>query len=108
MRCTKTNSRSNLMYLKKHAGEKTEILALCDEDILGKTLTENDLKLKISEQFFKGTKVQPAEAIKELKKSKNANLVGKEVIQLALKNGIIDSSSILTVQGIPYTLIFEL
>ncbi len=96
------------MYLKKHTSERTEILALCDEEILGKTFRENGLKLEINERFYKGEKVDAASALKALETAKNANLAGKEVIQLALNAGIIEKETVLMIQEVPYALLFQL
>ncbi len=96
------------MYLKKHTTGDRELLAICDEDILNQTFTEKDLKITVNERFYKGEKVSEEEALEELKNSNNANLIGKKIIHLALKNNIIQEIDILYIQGIPYTLLFQL
>ena len=96
------------MYLKKHINSHMQILAVCDEDLIGKTFREEGLKLEISERFFKGEKATAEEVAKALQESNNSNLVGKETIGLALKEEIITKDAILFIQDIPYTLIFEL
>ncbi len=96
------------MYLKKHNNKKTEILALCDEDLLGKTFVEKELKLEIQKHFFKGKKIKKKEALEELQKTRNATLIGKKAITLALHSGIVTKNQIFYIKKIPFILIFEL
>lgn len=105
---TKTNSSEHLMYLKKHVNSQIQILAVCDEDLLGKTFHEDGKKLEITERFYLGEQATKETVLKALQESKNSNLVGKETIKLALDTGLISQDAVLNIQGIPYTLIFEL
>ena len=96
------------MYLKKHTNTETEILAICDDTLLGTTLRGEGTKFEISEQFFKGSHTNKEEVIQALLTSNCCTLVGKETIQLALETGIITKESILEIGNVPYALVFQL
>lgn len=108
MRSRKQNQELILMYLKKHSSAGKEVLALCDENLLGKEFHEEGMKLEVSESFYKGEKVSKEEVIRELQKASNMNIVGEESIKTAEEAGIISKEQIKTIQGVPFTLIFEL
>jgi hypothetical protein len=42
------------MYVKIHKTENKDIVAVCDEDLLGKKFEEKELILDVSEEFYKG------------------------------------------------------
>lgn len=91
------------MYVKLHKGSSC-VLAICDEDLIGKTFEEGELFLEISEDFYKGEKKTKEEVLEMLRDEniKNFNIVGKESISVALKAGIIEKQNILTVGGVPH------
>ncbi|HZX12349.1 MAG TPA: DUF424 family protein [Candidatus Nanoarchaeia archaeon] len=96
------------MHLKKHHTGTMEILALCDDNVLGKTFQEEGLKLAVSEHFYNGGHVSPEQALEALNNATSANIVGQESINLSLQAGLITNKHLLKIQGIPYTLIFNL
>ncbi len=96
------------MYLKIHERQNRKIVAVCDEDLIGKTFEEKDLQLKISEYFYKGSILSEQEIINILKDATNINLVGKKTIEVALKNNIISNDHIIKIQGVPHAQVFSL
>ena len=95
------------MYIKIHKSEKSEVLAVCDEDIIGKTFEEKDLQLKISETFYKGEKKSEKEVLDLIENFDNINMVGKKSIKLALDNNIITQDSIIYIEGVPHAQIYS-
>ena len=91
------------MYLKVHnAGLGRVIVAVCDTELIGKTFTEGDLQLTVSEKFYKGDDLEEDKVLVIMKTAPNVNIVGKKAIKLALKARIIIEDNILTVEGVPY------
>jgi hypothetical protein len=78
------------------------VLALCDEKLLGKTLKGNGLKIKISEKFYGGELVDEKMAVELMKKATIGNLIGKEIVELAEKNGFITKENVILINGIPH------
>src|SRR3989338_431270 len=72
------SSPGSNMYAKLHKTDTRTILAVCDEDILGKTFREKGLKLEVTEHFFKGDKMDETAlwALIRTEEPPSMNLVG--------------------------------
>jgi len=97
-----------MIYLKINRTELSEIIAVCDEELIGKSFSENNLKLDVTERFYKGKLMNEEEIIEKLKNARNINIVGKNSINLAIKHRIIDKDSVIKIKNIPHAVIFEL
>ena len=75
-----------MIFVKEH---NNKVLAACDEELLGKTLTEGEKEITITRKFYEGQKVTEQEFIKIIKKHNNINLIGNKVVEIAEKQGII-------------------
>ena len=93
------------MYLKIHSSGERKIIAICDEDLIGKTFEENDLQLQVSERFYKGEKTSESKILEEIKEADYVNIVGKNSINFGIKNNLISKSNIITIQKIPHTIL---
>ncbi|PIN93434.1 DUF424 domain-containing protein [Candidatus Pacearchaeota archaeon CG10_big_fil_rev_8_21_14_0_10_35_13] len=86
------------------------VVAISDEELVGKIFYEGERQLDIRENFYRG---EPYEELGELVKiikdlameDSTFNIVGKESVNAALKAGIISKEGIKTVDGIPYALV---
>ena len=96
------------MYTKIHKSGDRNIIAICDEELIGKTFSEGNLILDITERFYKGEKLTPDETLELMKGALNLNIVGKESISLALKNKIIEKENIIKIQKIPHAQVYQL
>lgn len=96
------------MLIKIHKSYR-DIVAICDEELLGKKFEEGKKILEISENFFGGEKIGEEKLIQMMKKlieeDATFNIVGKRSVEIALKAGIIDKDGIKEVQGIPFALV---
>ena len=90
-----------MMYVKFHR-ESSTIVAICDQDIIGKEFHEGKFHLQVSESFYKG-ELKTEEEVREIMlQFSSLNIVGKESINLALALGVISPESLLTIQGVPH------
>ncbi len=96
-----------MIYLKINKTEQNEIVAICDENLIGRKFSENKLKLNITERFYKGELMKDEDVIKILRNARNLNITGKESIKLAIKAGIIDKENIIKIQNIPHAIVFK-
>lgn len=95
------------MYVKIHRSGEREIVAVCDEDLLGKNFEEGKLNIKVSESFYKGAKKTKEEVKKILKNAGNINLVGSKSVTLAVEMGLINDRDIIKIKGVPYAIYFS-
>ncbi|MEK6888018.1 MAG: DUF424 family protein [Candidatus Aenigmatarchaeota archaeon] len=75
---------------------KDVLLAICDEDILGRTFSDGELEITISE-FYKGKNCDIADAIKLAKNATIINAVGKNIINILIEKKFVDASSVLQI-----------
>lgn len=96
------------MYLKIHSSYRG-VVAVCDSDLVGKTLEEGIFQLKIKENFFKGEEIDKEKAIEIFQDFKKEDatfyIVGEESTKTALKAGIISKDGIGTIQNVPFALV---
>lgn len=94
------------MYLKIHyTGQRFNnrfVIAVCDENLLNKTLTDGKISLTVSEHFYKGEKKTEKEVIAVLQDASNANLVGKESVAAGIKAGIVSKDNVILIKGVPH------
>ena len=92
-----------MVYVKIHKS----IVAVCDEELIGKEFKEGKLSLKVSERFYKGEKKSEEEVKDIIMNATNLNIVGKKSIKIALDLGIINKDSIITIKDIPHAQIIS-
>lgn len=90
------------VYYKKHKQQEYEIIAVCDEDILGKTIGTQ----KISEYFYKGQLIDLGSAIQLLQNAQNFNIAGKMIVDACIERGIISEHGFVTYDSIPFAMKF--
>jgi hypothetical protein len=94
------------MKLRKIGGNV--LLAVCDAEILGKTLREGKIVFCIKEEFYKGARVTVEEAVMMIANSTIVNLIGKNIVQKAIENGYVHPEAVLNIEGIPHAQIVKL
>lgn len=86
-----------------------DILAICDSELIGKRFESGKFQLDMKESFYGKEKVSEDEAIKTMKKMQNEdatfNIVGKNSVNIALKEGIINKEGIKEIEGVPFAMV---
>ena len=82
-------------------------LAICDEELLGKTLREGKIVFKISEEFYKGKKISVDQAVSMIENSTIINLIGNECVKKAIENGFVHPEAVLKIEGISHAQIMK-
>ncbi len=95
------------MLVKIHESKGRKVIAICDEDLIGKTFADKNANLFISEHFYKGEKMGGDELLALTKNCSNLNIVGKKSIAFALKHHLIAQSGVLKIGGVPYANVIE-
>lgn len=95
------------MHLKIHkiSGCDT-IVAACDADLIGKTLTCPQCDIVVDESFYGTETASEEEIICALRSAANANIIGEKVCAAALEAGIIDKETIILIGNIPHAQIY--
>ncbi len=96
------------MFVKIHNSGNTEILAVSDEDLIGKKFKQGNLYIEVSESFYKDKRVDKKQLEDLLLHFDNINIIGKQSIEIALKINIIQKENIIFIKGIPHAQIFAI
>ncbi|RLF61457.1 MAG: DUF424 domain-containing protein [Thermoplasmata archaeon] len=91
-----------MFYAKVYHIEGETLVAICDKNLLGKRFEEEKLLLEVKREFYGGNIVDREEASKLLKMATIANLVGENIISLAIELGIVKRENVLKIQNIPH------
>jgi hypothetical protein len=90
------------VFLKVYNIDSDTMVAVCDEDILGKEFSEGDLRLKVNKEFYGNVPADYDEVVSALGEATIANIVGKESVACAVENGFVDVDAIIYIDGIPH------
>jgi hypothetical protein len=83
------------MILTERQTERGLLVTVCDPDVLGETFDNGDLEFEVSEEFYGGDEVS-TEAVKDaLASAEVGNLVGTEVVELAIEEGHVEEGNVL-------------
>lgn len=96
------------VYLNLKKVGNNVLLAICDAEILGKTLCEGKIVFKVREEFYKGTKVTVEEAVNMIPNSTIVNMIGKNVVKKAIERGYVHPEAVLNIGGVPHAQIVRI
>ena len=84
------------------------LLAVCDCDLLGRTLRQGKIVFHVKNEFYNGGKVSIEEAVDMIKNSTIVNLVGKNCVEKAISKGYMHPEAVFQIEGIPHAQIVKL
>ena len=88
--------------------QKNSTLNICDAELLGKKIIQDELNMNISESYFGEKLVEREEAKSLLKNSSIINMVGKETVSLSIELGIGAENGIKTISDVPFLIVFKI
>ena len=96
------------MLIKIHNSYR-KIIAICDNNLIGKTFEQDNKVLDLTTTFFEGEEKNEQETFKIMQQGSmedaTFNIVGKNSIKLALKAGIIKQEGIIKIQDVSVALV---
>jgi hypothetical protein len=96
------------MLIKIHNSYR-RIVAICDNELVGKKLEEGQRVIDIRESFYKGEEKNEEEILNILEEysgdDATFNIVGENSVKIALKSGLIQPEGVVKIQGIPVALV---
>ena len=91
-----------MISMKVYSIRGEVMVAACDTALLGKVFEDGELRLHVKESFYGGDEVSENEFLAAMESATIANLVGKNVISIAIKNKIINEEGVLYIAGTPH------
>ena len=90
------------VYVKVVRQGRDTLVAVCDADILGKTLEGGRVPFTVSERFYKGTLCDLAEALEAMGKASIVNMVGKRIVEAAMECNLVQEAGIIHIGDVPH------
>ena len=91
-----------MISIKVYRHGRETLVAACDSEIIGKTFRSKDLKITVSEGFYKGDSGDEEMLVNRLEMATVANLVGRKTIEVAVKHGFVDPACVLLIGEVPH------
>ncbi|MBE6527201.1 MAG: DUF424 family protein [Thermoplasmata archaeon] len=91
-----------MFCLRIHRHPDEVILAVCDESVLGQTFRGDGLKIEVSEGFYGGDIVSEEEVRNAFRNFTMLNIVGNEIVEFAIAEGIIHPDNVIVIGGIKH------
>ena len=88
--------------------QKNLMLNICDIDLLGKNIIQEELNMTISKSYYGEKIIDHEEAESLLKSASIINMVGKETISLSLKLGVGSENGVKKIGGVPFLIVFKM
>ncbi|MCD6371153.1 MAG: DUF424 family protein [Candidatus Aenigmarchaeota archaeon] len=89
-----------MFWIKIHKVGKDVVVAICDEDLLGKEIKDREVEIKIKKEFYGKKKVGEEEVIESLREMTIGNFFGNKIVKLLIEKKVIDKKNVMKVGGI--------
>ena len=97
-----------MIYIRVHKGLDDTVLAACDEDVLGKTYSGNDMRITVHESFYNGELVPEEIFVEHMSRVSIMNLVGERTISLAIENGHVSEDCVIEIGGVKHAQVVKI
>ncbi len=84
------------------------LLAICDCEVLGRTLREGKIVFHVKDEFYNGGKVIIEDAMGMIENSTIVNMVGKNCVEKAVEKGYVHPEAVIRIEGVPHAQIVKL
>jgi hypothetical protein len=85
----------------------TILVNICDEELVGSTVTEGKLKVHLSKEFYSGEIVNRGEALRLIRTCSIVNLAGSRSVSLAVDNRVGAPEAVREIQDVPFLMIYK-
>jgi len=96
------------VYVNLKKVGRNVLLAICDCEVLGKTLREGKIVFHIKDEFYNGGKVSLDQAVSMIENATIVNMVGKKCVEKAIEKGYVHPEAVLNIEGVPHAQIVKL
>lgn len=96
------------VYVNLKKVGRNVLLAICDSELLGKTLRQGKIVFHVKDEFYNGGKTTVEEAVSMIANSTIVNMVGKNCVEKAIQKGYVHPEAVLEIEGVPHAQIVKL
>ncbi|MGI6008834.1 MAG: DUF424 domain-containing protein [Methanomethylophilus sp.] len=87
-------------YFKTHKHPGETIIAVCDEEVLGKSFAAEKVHITVSEGFYGGDLIDEEELRSRLGAFTILNIAGNRAVEIAIEMKIVDRDAVMEIGGI--------
>lgn len=91
---------------KVHEIGEEKILAVADKEIVGKVLKEKAKEIFISPEFYSESEADGKKLAELSENATHINAFGNAVVELLVKNKIVDKSSVIKIAGVSHAQVY--
>jgi hypothetical protein len=84
------------------------LVAACDPEILGKIFADGELEITPESMFYGDERVGRNGLLEKIKSSTMVNLLGDNVVDAMIEEGVVDEREVVTVCGIKHAQIITI
>ncbi|HID91128.1 TPA: DUF424 family protein [Candidatus Bathyarchaeota archaeon] len=84
------------------------LVAICDEELIGKTLRDEGMNVEVRRSFYGGRNLGLDDTIKALKEGTVVNLMGNEIVSVALRLRLVHPEAIVKIANVAHAQIVHL
>ena len=84
------------------------MLNMCDSELLGTTINDGRMAMKITRTYYGNREVDETEARGLLRDSTIINMVGERTVSMAVSMGIGTQNGVRTISGVPFLIVFRM
>jgi len=96
------------VYVRTIRSGRDTLVAICDAELLGKTLEGGRAPFTVTERFYKGILCDLAEAIEAMGKATIVNMVGKRIVEAAIECSLVQEAAVIYFGDVPHAQIVHL
>jgi uncharacterized protein len=80
---------------------------ICDEELVGRTVAEGELKVHLSKEFYSGEVVDGGEALRLIRNCSIISLAGNRSVGLAVQNNYGSPEAVRQIEEVPFLMIYK-
>ena len=85
---------------KVHVVGSDRLLAIADAELIGKTFSEGELEVTVSDSFYGSEKCSSEKALQLARTATIINAMGNDIVSLLAENKIVDKMNVLKIDSI--------
>ena len=84
-----------------------KMIGICDSELVGKEL-KGDVNFLVSKKFYGHSKCDENKILKLINEAENINCIGNKIVELLVKNNIIDENKVIIINGVKHVQIYKI
>jgi hypothetical protein len=96
------SSRVNDICLKTYPVGNDILVAACDKELLGSTLSGDNIEFVVSKDFYFSVEGTVELLARHLQRATIANLVGKRCVACGIQLGFISEENVINIANVPH------